>query len=83
MNIVMLALVFIASFIIAIPLTSVLVDCSARNLAQLAAAVSFANTVLLISGINMAVKRLDVIIKDLKLLKEKDKKETKEKSETE
>ncbi len=82
MNIVMLVLVFIASFVIAIPLSGVFAD-STYNFAQLAAAVSFANTVLLIAGINMAVKRLDVIIKDLKLLKEKDKKEAKEKNKTE
>lgn len=82
MNILLLAFGFIASFIIAIPLSGVFAD-STYNFAQLAAAVSFANTVLFIAGINMAVKRLDVIIKDLKLLKEKDKKETKEKSETE
>jgi len=82
MNIFLLILGFIASFIIAIPLACVLVD-SANDLAQMATAVALANTVLLIAGINMAVKRLDVIIKDLKLLKERDKKETKEKSETE
>ena len=82
MNIVMLVLVFIASFVIAIPLSGVFAD-STYNFAQLATVVSFANTVLLIAGINMAVKRLDVIIKDLKLLKEKDKKEAKEKNKTE
>ena len=73
---------FIASFIIAIPLACVFVD-SSNDLAQFSAAVSLANTVLLIAGTSMAVKRLDVIIKDIKLIKEKDKKETKEKSETE
>ena len=82
MNIVMLVLVFIASFVIAIPLSGVFAD-STYNFAQLAAAVSLANTVLLIAGTSMAVKRLDVIIKDIKLIKEKNKKETKEKSETE
>lgn len=82
MNIVMLVLGFIASAIISIPLACVLVD-SVNDLAQLATAVSFANTVLLIAGINMAVKRLDVIIKDIKHIKEKDKKEAKAKDEAE
>lgn len=81
MNIVMLVLVFIASFVIAIPLSGVFAD-STYNFAQLATAVSFANTVLLVVGISMVVKRLDVITKDIKLLKEKDKKETKEKNKT-
>lgn len=82
MNVFLLILGFIASAIIAIPLACVFVD-SSNDLAQLATAVSFANTVLLIAGINMAVKRLDIIIKDITLIKEKDKKETKTKDEVE
>ncbi len=78
MNILFLTLGFIASFIIAIPLSCVFVD-SVNDLAQMATAVALANTVLLIAGINMAVKRLDVIIKDLKLIKEKDKEDKKTK----
>ncbi len=78
MNILFLTLGFIASFIIALPLSCVLVD-SVNDLAQMATAVALANTVLLIAGINMAVKRLDVIIKDLKLIKEKDKEDKKTK----
>ncbi|MBO5395613.1 MAG: hypothetical protein J6A97_01905 [Clostridia bacterium] len=78
----MTAVLLIAIFLFASWIGLVIAG-SPNDAAQLSAAAVLGCTVVLVVTATMILKRLDVIIKDLKLLKEKDKKETKTKGEPE